>query len=257
MSIKVSSLVWEIGPKERNQRFVLLALADNSGDDGHCFPSITTIADKCLFTPRYVMAVIQELERDGWMRVERRKNGKGNCYQIDVIKLQDLSHEMRSREKRARAKASRENSSREIQSRLEVKSDAISSEIQRTALLEEPSRTVKEPPKAQEKESLPEWLDPILWAGWVEMRKRMRNAPFTYLARRSILADLAKLKSYGGDPNRRLEDGIKKGWRGVLFDSDRPINGNGNHTKPKSQYELDAEQQMAEKAALRREMGIQ
>lgn len=34
-------------------------------------------------------------------------------------------------------------------------------------------------------------------------------------------------------------------------------NGNGHHPKPKSQYELDAEQQMAEKAALRREMGIQ
>ena len=53
----------------------------------------------------------------------------------------------------------------------------------------------------------------------------MRNAPFTDFARHGILADLAKLKSYGGDPNKRLEDGIKKGWRGVLFDSDKPLNG--------------------------------
>jgi hypothetical protein len=69
---------------------------------------------------------------------------------------------------------------------------------------------------------LPEWLNAEIWAGWIEMRKRIPRAPFTDLAEKGILEDLSKLHAWGIDPNARLQKGIKSGWRGVLFSDDHP-----------------------------------
>ncbi len=81
---------------------------------------------------------------------------------------------------------------------------------------------VPEPVKAQAPaEILPEWINVPLWEGWVEMRKKAKS-PFTDLARKCSLADLAKLKGMGKDPNARLEKAIKNGWKGLIFDDDKP-----------------------------------
>ena len=79
--------------------------------------------------------------------------------------------------------------------------------------------------KASPSVNLPEWLHRETWNAWREMRKKIRNAPFTARAESGILSDLAKLREWGIDPNERLLKGIKSGWRGVLFDSDKPSNG--------------------------------
>ncbi len=79
------------------------------------------------------------------------------------------------------------------------------------------------------------------------MRKRIRNAPFTDRALQSTLADLAKLKEWGIDPNERLERGMQKGWRGVLFDSDKPAPVLVQQVKPKTTYEIERDEQLAER----------
>lgn len=141
MSAKVCGLIWEVGPQDRSQRFVLLAIGDNAGDDGYAYPGIALISKKTLFSERYVMDAIQRLENEGWVRVERRaEEGKGNHYYIDIERLEDLKSELRSREK-----SSREPASREKQDKTQVKSNADSGEIQRKIYKEEPLRTVIEP----------------------------------------------------------------------------------------------------------------
>ena len=146
MSAKVCGLIWEVGPKDRSQRFVLLAIGDNAGDDGYAYPGIALLANKTLFTERYVMDAIQRLETDGWLRVERKAHdGKGNHYYIDVEKLEELKGELRSREK-----SSRELRSREKQRRSQVKSKANSGEIHDNPPHPLIGRTVNEPSMNQE-----------------------------------------------------------------------------------------------------------
>lgn len=104
MSAKLSGLIWEAGPKERMLRFVLLAIADNANDDGYAYPGVESLADKCLFTQRYVISSIQKLEESGWLRVDRKARNGGNEYYIDVDKLETLGEEFRKIKKARRGK---------------------------------------------------------------------------------------------------------------------------------------------------------
>lgn len=199
------SWVWKNGPIDPAERYVLLKLADNANHDGLCWPSLSEISDETRLSESTVRRAIRSLEKGGWLTVNR---GLGRSKNSQYVLQEKVSERKVSHRKVSQGKVSPR-------------------PIKGVTVTEPPHPLIgnnhQEPPKAQEKESLPEWLDPILWAGWVEMRKRIPRAPFTDLARRSVLADLAKLKSYGKDPNERLEEGMKRGWRGVLFDSDKPV----------------------------------
>ncbi len=46
MSVRVLARVWDGYPGGGSELLTLLALADWSDDDGHCFPSIQKIAEK-------------------------------------------------------------------------------------------------------------------------------------------------------------------------------------------------------------------
>lgn len=150
MSAKVCGLIWEVGPKDRSQRFVLLAIGDNAGDDGYAYPGIALLARKTLFTERYVIDAVQRLETDGWLEVKRKaQDRKGNHYYIDVEKLEELKSELRSYEK-----SSREKSSREKQHVTQVKSETNSSEIHDNPPHPLLGRTVNEPSMNQEPDSV-------------------------------------------------------------------------------------------------------
>jgi hypothetical protein len=66
MSIKVMTAVWDYSRASGTPLLVLLKLADWANDDGECWPSISTIAQKCrLKDERHVKRIIHEtLERD-------------------------------------------------------------------------------------------------------------------------------------------------------------------------------------------------
>ena len=67
MSIKIMSLVWEKGPQNQAERFVLLALADFANDAGECWPSVDAIAAKTCFKERGVRQILRRLEDAGWL----------------------------------------------------------------------------------------------------------------------------------------------------------------------------------------------
>lgn len=72
--------VWQLdlAPSEK---LVLLALADNANDQGYCWPSISTIAEKCSMHRATVMRSLSELEM---LRCITRssESGKTNAYTV-------------------------------------------------------------------------------------------------------------------------------------------------------------------------------
>jgi hypothetical protein len=75
MSAKLMGMVFEAGPAEATQRFVLLAIADNCDDSGFAYPGVDLLAAKSCQTQRNVLRILQALEADGWMLIKRRSWG--------------------------------------------------------------------------------------------------------------------------------------------------------------------------------------
>ena len=94
MAIKVMTQVWENGPQDKMERFVLLALADHCNDEGHCYPSLDLLQKKCLLTRQGLCNVIDRLEQKGYI-VRQRGGGKGNptnyWIQLDSLRPQPKS----------------------------------------------------------------------------------------------------------------------------------------------------------------------
>lgn len=87
MSIKLMSLVWDNGPNDATQRFVLLALADRANDQGgSCYPSILELSKKCAMSQRTVIRAIDALV-DGGFLVRKRHKSRSNSYTIIVDRL--------------------------------------------------------------------------------------------------------------------------------------------------------------------------
>lgn len=101
MSGYLVGLVFLVGPIERDQRNVLAAIADAADDHtGYGWPGIKTLANKTLFSERYVIDAIKALAKDRWMTVEPRAvKGRYTAYTIDVDKLEALRRAQREMEK--------------------------------------------------------------------------------------------------------------------------------------------------------------
>ena len=60
------------------RKLILIKLADHANDDGMCWPSYQHIADQCEVSRTTVKNHIRELEKDGYLIREFRKDGKMN-----------------------------------------------------------------------------------------------------------------------------------------------------------------------------------
>lgn len=79
-SIVIWRRVWDRGPQDRTERFLLLAIADHADDSGHAFPSLERLGERCILSKRSVISTLNQLEKDGWLK--RIKNGRKSEYQI-------------------------------------------------------------------------------------------------------------------------------------------------------------------------------
>lgn len=80
MSLTLMTAAWKAAlPTTR--KIVLLALCDNANDQGECYPSIPTIANKCSLTERVVYKCLDDLERSGYVKRETR-SGRSTIYHI-------------------------------------------------------------------------------------------------------------------------------------------------------------------------------
>lgn len=62
---------------------------------------------------------------------------------------------------------------------------------------------------------LPDWIDPAVWNGFVEMRVKIRH-PMTERAKELIVAELVGLRELGQDANAILNRSVSMSWRGVF-----------------------------------------
>ena len=77
MSIEISTLVWDHSAHSSTPLTAMLALADMANHDGHCWPSVDSLAKRCRCSERQMQRIIAELEESGELFVERgvgRKN---------------------------------------------------------------------------------------------------------------------------------------------------------------------------------------
>ncbi|MFW0973700.1 helix-turn-helix domain-containing protein [Leclercia pneumoniae] len=56
---------------------MLIKLADNASDSGECWPAVATIAYECEISSRSVQTHIRQLVKDGFVRVEERRDPSG------------------------------------------------------------------------------------------------------------------------------------------------------------------------------------
>lgn len=88
MELMVKVMKLEVGSPLR--KLVLLKLADNASDSGECWPSYQHVAEQCEMDRRTAMRHIKKLEKDGFLRVIKRRKDKlqnqSNVYQLSLEK---------------------------------------------------------------------------------------------------------------------------------------------------------------------------
>ncbi|CAI0728119.1 helix-turn-helix domain-containing protein [Serratia grimesii] len=84
MELMVRAMKMKVGNPLR--KLVLLKLADNANDQGECWPAVQYIAEQCEISKRSAQNHIQQLVKDGLVRIEERKaeNGlnRSNVYHL-------------------------------------------------------------------------------------------------------------------------------------------------------------------------------
>jgi hypothetical protein len=92
--------VFQAGPPDMAERFVMLAIADNADDTGFAFPGVDVIATKSCQSVRNTLRVLKQLEVGGWLIIKRRCQGpknQGNGYQLNLAMMAYRSDTVSSR----------------------------------------------------------------------------------------------------------------------------------------------------------------
>lgn len=80
--------VWHNSLEKGSNRLVLLAIADNTDDDGdNAYPSVNTLANKCQLSERNTRYILRQLEQSGAIVIDYKGGRKGaNVYRV-VMKM--------------------------------------------------------------------------------------------------------------------------------------------------------------------------
>lgn len=209
MSVKVMTLAWSLDLPD-SQKIVLLALADCANDEGHCWPSMASLARKCSKGERTVQGVIKQLVEAGHVTREEVR-GKGCIYWV---------HPRRD----CAPQASRPAMTAPPQGTAQTPAAAA----------DKPSRTIKvlsndKTKRALGKRDCPEGVPPDLWADFLEQRK----TKFTPNALKGLLAEADKAR---WTLEAVLSECVSRGWQGFKADW---VKDNGRNSRPERKSVLD------------------
>ena len=88
MSVRVIGQVLETSAHAGSERLMLVVLADYSDDDGNSYPSVASLARKCLMSCRNANYILSALQASGELRVLKNEGPKGtNRYRIMLDQL--------------------------------------------------------------------------------------------------------------------------------------------------------------------------
>jgi hypothetical protein len=105
------SWVSDGGPDNTAQRYVLKEIADFADDHGVAFPGISLLAERTAQSERNVLRVVNDLEKDGWLRIRRRgtmvqtdsgNKRLGNLYCINTERVRARAEQVRAERKARR-----------------------------------------------------------------------------------------------------------------------------------------------------------
>ncbi len=182
------SLVWALD-LPTGEKIVLLALADQANDNGHCWPSMALIAKRSGMTTRGAQSIIKRLETIGHLhRVQ--VIGKGCNYYIHP--RTSFTPERRSPPKQTALTPERRSP--------------------------KPSRTIsidRESVRASFDFVLPDSIPAEAWADFLEMRKAKRASP-TAKAKQLLVAKLLRLADAGHPPGDVLNQSTEHNWTGIF-----------------------------------------
>lgn len=222
MSVAVSTLCWRV-MVPATEKLVLLCLADFADDTGACWPSIELVMERTGLGERCVREQLKRLEASGLLERERRV-GQSALYRITIVAV---SAPEKPAEEAQPAVSHRHEMP--LQPAPDAGSTGTTCHFNRHDLPVQPARratsyrTTTDPSlihqrstkRAGARDPVPDWVDPDVWAAFVDSRRAQR-APFTDRAAELIVAKLAQLRDTGQDPNACLLQSVERGWRGVF-----------------------------------------
>lgn len=192
---------------------VLISLADNANDQGHCWPSIATIAERTCFSERAVQGAIKWLQEYGLLTADR-SNGRHTRYWLTPSEFAgDPRISCTPQEVHPAGGASvppqevRQPPQMPRQPPQEVPSNH-----------QEPKRTVRSNRKKEANVPdviVPDWLPADAWSNWVTHRHSIRK-PLSDLAAKLCIDELESLRSNGFDPKKIINTSILNGWQGLF-----------------------------------------
>lgn len=209
-------MVWEDGPADPTERFVLLAMADTADDGGFCWPSVGRIATRCCMSERNARRVIRKLELSGWVTTEVQPGrNKSNRY---MITKPDTA--MSARTICPPGQTEHENRTNET-----LKPDTAMSAEQSITIIEPSSNKISDV-----SEVLGRWASEPAVKSFIAYRKGHKAKALTKTAATRLAANLQKIFNEGGDADDALGLAEERGWASVEPDWYFKAKGNGNGT---------------------------
>jgi hypothetical protein len=195
MSIKIMTKLWENGPQNKTQLLVLLALADFANDEGHCWPSMATIAKKARLTDRGARKVVRQLEADGWLEV-RTGSGRHRC-NVYTVKTEPKTG---NEEPRTGFPAEPEDPKQGTE-----KTETLNRSSAK------PSKTSNETSNGYAREILCRVIREETADDFLAHRQAMKK-PVTLQAAKQLALKAQNIE----DPDRAFNESIANGWQGVF-----------------------------------------
>lgn len=102
MSSKIQGYVWDacaVSGVKGTRLMVMVRLADYSSDEGTSYPGVKTISRQIGAGESTIRTALAELEAEGWLRRENRRNGNrntSNMYHLNVEKLEEIALQQRA-----------------------------------------------------------------------------------------------------------------------------------------------------------------
>lgn len=206
------------------QKLVLLVLADCADSDGLAFPSmsymeeVTGLSDKAIRNAKRAMMSAGFLVKKDWMRL--------NDIRLAMTGISEKTERGSIKSERHSRKTEHRSTSPRTEPRSAMTEPASIETEPRSAVPEPPITTNNHhtiPPTPQPKKStaskpkmvIPDWVPSDAWAGFVEMRQKIRK-PLTSRAAQLIVKKLASLRDQGDDPGEVLDQSTERGWQGVF-----------------------------------------
>lgn len=235
MSLMVQAMKARVGNPLR--KLVLIKLADNASDSGECWPAVATIAYECEISSRSVQTHIRQLVKDGFVRVEERRDSSGvnrsNIYHLTFNNEGENPAPYQNHAPKQGAGAApygANGAGGEGEGAAPPGANGAGGEgagaAPRISQLLEPVKepnTPLNPPKGNLAKTkfdpltveLPDWLPFPLWVEWVEYRKALRKPIKTPQGAKGSIRELEKYRSQGIAPEVVIGHSIAREYQGL------------------------------------------